>query len=246
LFGGEGEVTLERNDLKALASDTRVEILKKLKERNYTISELSSKLGHSKSTLHEHISKLVEANLVERADNHTSKWVYYRLSRKGRGLFVDSTNRVVVIFSTILLVVGVMQLTVFFTSLSLLAGNGTVTPIMEQGQPLPGIVSKSYAVPEATPVSEQGVSRTGQQVPPIKQPSREEEKKVATEEESVALTLERIGLKPIAHSKEELPYYFYGGIGFLCAGFILVHYYHAKQLGALEEKSAKKARSLGR
>lgn len=236
MFGGEGEVTLERNDLKALASDTRVEILKKLKERNYTISELSSKLGHSKSTLHEHISKLMEANLVEKADNHTSKWVYYRLSRKGRGLFVDSTNRVVVIFSTILLVVGAMQLTVFFTSLSLLAGSPVgITPAMESTQ-VPGTVSKSYSVPEATPLSEQGVSRTGQQVPPIKQPSREEEKKVATKKEAEAITLEKLGLKPIAHSKEELPYYFYGGIGFLCAGFILVHYYHSRQFEALLEK----------
>ncbi len=236
MFDNEKEVALERSDLKALASDTRVEILKKLKERNYTISELSSKLGHSKSTLHEHISKLVEANLVEKADNHTSKWVYYRLSRKGRGLFVDRTNRVVVVFSTILLIVGILQLTVFFTSLSLLTGGHIVASGIEQGRPISSIVSKSYSVPMQTPASEEEAARTGQQVPAIEQPSPSEEKKVATREEAFSITLEKLGLKPIARSKEELPYYFYGGIGFLCAGFILVHYYHTKQFSMLLQK----------
>lgn len=236
MFGSEREVTLEKGDLKALASDTRVEILKKLKERNYTISELSSRLGHSKSTLHEHISKLLGANLVEKADNHTSKWVYYRLSRKGRSLFVDRTNRVVVIFSTVLLIVGIMQLTVFFTSISLLVGESPalIASNTGQGQPLPG-VSKSYAVPAATPVSEQKAASGNQSMPEIKRPSPEEEQRVSAKEGAVVMTLKRLGIKPIANSKEELPYYFYGGIGFLCAGFILIHYYHSK-LSMLAQK----------
>ncbi|MEM0359736.1 MAG: winged helix-turn-helix domain-containing protein [Candidatus Diapherotrites archaeon] len=108
------EVKFDQSELKVLASPTRVEILKNLKSRNYTVSELAQKLGHSKSTMHEHLELLMKANLVEKADNYTDKWVYYRLSRRGKELFADSGKRIVVVISSVLLAFGIMLLALSF------------------------------------------------------------------------------------------------------------------------------------
>jgi DNA-binding transcriptional ArsR family regulator len=78
--GDEEELRL----FKALSSRTRMEILKRLRERRRTLSELSRELNLSKAALHEHLSKLGEAGLVERVDSPSRKWVHYELSGKGR------------------------------------------------------------------------------------------------------------------------------------------------------------------
>jgi DNA-binding transcriptional ArsR family regulator len=78
--GGEEELHV----FKALSSRTRMEILKRLCERRRTLSELSRELNLSKAALHEHLSKLGEAGLVERIDSPPRKWVYYELSPRGR------------------------------------------------------------------------------------------------------------------------------------------------------------------
>ncbi len=205
-FGiGSSEVRLERNELRVLASDTRVDILKNLKQRNYTVSELSKRLGHSKSTMHEHVNKLSEAGLVEKADNYTNKWVYYRLSRKGKSLFNDGQRRVVVILASVLLVVGLFQLSVFFTSFHLLGGQPLLAPAAEE-------------------------KMLGSEVPQISEmrvPSPSEEKQLAVPEEAdSAEELDESALRePASEAEQEIPYYLAGGIGFIAAAFMLAHYY---------------------
>ena len=217
------EVKFDQGELKVLASDTRVEILKSLKGRNYTVSELSERLGHSKSTLHEHISKLLRAELVEKADNYTHKWVYYRLSRRGKGLFVDNTKRVVVILSSIFMVVGLMQLVFFFTSMPLLTQGGQVfvatDPLAEEATS-PEAISKSYS---------------------ITAPAEEAEQRVGTREETESQP-EAGGIPARAKETEEIPYYLVGGIGFISAAFMLAHYYRGRPNKLFIEKKGKKKR----
>lgn len=71
---------------KALGSKTRIEILKKLKSRRMTLSELSGVLGMHASTVGEHLEILRSAGLVSRADEGY-KWKYYFLTKEGDGLF---------------------------------------------------------------------------------------------------------------------------------------------------------------
>ncbi|MDI9609814.1 MAG: winged helix-turn-helix domain-containing protein [Archaeoglobales archaeon] len=66
--------------LELLAS-TRLQILMKLRERPYTISELSKALGFSKTTASYHLEKLETNGLVERIER--GKWVYYKLTDRG-------------------------------------------------------------------------------------------------------------------------------------------------------------------
>lgn len=71
-------VKIDRKVLFALASSTRIKILKKLRKRRMTLTEQSKELNISKTAVKEHLDKLVEAGLVEKADKGR-KWIYYAL-----------------------------------------------------------------------------------------------------------------------------------------------------------------------
>jgi DNA-binding transcriptional ArsR family regulator len=78
-----GKITLDQESFRALASDVRVEVLKRLDIRRETVTDLSNLLSLSKPTLLEHLEKLQSAGLVKRIDEGR-KWIYYELSDKGR------------------------------------------------------------------------------------------------------------------------------------------------------------------
>jgi DNA-binding transcriptional ArsR family regulator len=80
---GGGRITLDQESFRALASDVRVGILKRLDVRRETVTDLSNLLTLSKPTLLEHLEKLQAAGLVKRIDEGR-KWIYYELSSKGR------------------------------------------------------------------------------------------------------------------------------------------------------------------
>ena len=76
---------MDRKTIKALASDTRVNILKALAERRKMPAELSRELNLAASTIVEHLKYLEESELVEK--KHTGhKWIYYELTSKGKNI----------------------------------------------------------------------------------------------------------------------------------------------------------------
>lgn len=79
------EIVLDKKTFEALAIDTRVNILKSLKKRNKTASELSKELKLAVSTVSEHLDKMKKAGLIKRKEDHR-KWVYYQLTEKGEGI----------------------------------------------------------------------------------------------------------------------------------------------------------------
>src|SRR5437773_7305453 len=81
--GGGAKCTLDQECFKALASDVRVGILKRLDVRRETVTDLSNLIALSKPTLLEHLEKLQNAGLVKRVDEGR-KWIYYELTDKGR------------------------------------------------------------------------------------------------------------------------------------------------------------------
>jgi len=83
MMPGLPRITLDQESFKALASDVRVEILKRLDARRETVTDLSNLMTLSKPTLLEHLEKLQKAGLVKRIDEGR-KWIYYELSQKGR------------------------------------------------------------------------------------------------------------------------------------------------------------------
>lgn len=76
---------INRQTLKALASESRLEILKALAERRKMPAELARQLGLSGSTIVEHLNLLERAGLIKRLETG-HKWIYYELTDKGASL----------------------------------------------------------------------------------------------------------------------------------------------------------------
>jgi len=106
------KVTLDMAAFKALASDTRLDILKVLDGKKMSLKDISSATNLNKATLHEHLLKLNEAGLVKKNEREGHKWVYYKLTWKGECLFHPENTRIVVLFSVtfMTLFIGIIQL----------------------------------------------------------------------------------------------------------------------------------------
>jgi len=106
------KVTLDMNAFKALASDTRLSILRSLDGKKLNLKELVKVTNLNKATLHEHLSKLNEAGLVKKKERDGHKWVYYKLTWKGEGLLHPENTRIVVMFSAtfVALAAGILQM----------------------------------------------------------------------------------------------------------------------------------------
>jgi DNA-binding transcriptional ArsR family regulator len=106
------KLTLDMITFKALASDTRLEILKALDGKKLNLKELSGLTKLNKATLHEHLGKLYDVGLIKRNEREGHKWVYYKLTWKGESLLHPENTRIVVMFSTtfVALALGIIHL----------------------------------------------------------------------------------------------------------------------------------------
>jgi DNA-binding transcriptional ArsR family regulator len=107
------KVTLDIDAFKALASDTRLEILKTLDGKNMSLSEISRVTSLNKATLHEHLLKLHQAGLIKRKEREGHKWVYYKLSWKGECLLHPENSRIVVMFTASFLAIAAASIQLF-------------------------------------------------------------------------------------------------------------------------------------
>jgi DNA-binding transcriptional ArsR family regulator len=89
----EPKVTLDQASFRALASETRVAILRALAEHQMTLTELAERLGISKPGVMKHLELLQEAGLVIR-DPPERKWIYYRLTTKGERILDPNKTRI--------------------------------------------------------------------------------------------------------------------------------------------------------
>jgi len=116
---GEEKITLDRSTFKVLASETRIEILKSLDRSQKTVSDLAREMGMNKATLFQHLEHLRRVGLVKRLDGvHRKikkrshplsgeevvgerKWVYYRLTWKGRNILHPERVRIAIMLGTV-------------------------------------------------------------------------------------------------------------------------------------------------
>src|SRR5437879_11979913 len=76
-------VTLDQASFRALASEVRVEVLKRLDERRMTVTDLANALQLSKPTLLEHLEQLQPAEPLKRTDEGRKR-VQYGLPGRGQ------------------------------------------------------------------------------------------------------------------------------------------------------------------
>jgi len=104
------EIRLSSSEFKALASETRASIIKLLRERNHTMTEISKKLRLAAPTIKQHLGILEGAELIEELDEGR-KWKYYSLTRKGKNIFSPETpvNVLIVLSVSVLCIIGLMN-----------------------------------------------------------------------------------------------------------------------------------------
>jgi DNA-binding transcriptional ArsR family regulator len=113
------KITLDKRIIRVLASEMRIDILKKIDPGSMTLSKLTDELNISKSTIHEHLTILIESGLVQKV-NRDNKWVYYELTDKGTEILHPhkKTKTIVLLSSAILIfVVGIVGLYRFVRSI---------------------------------------------------------------------------------------------------------------------------------
>ncbi len=107
------KIVLDKSAFKALASDTRVEILKELDVRRKTITELSENMNLAAATIKEHIEHLAKSGLVKQKDEGR-KWKYYDLSEKGKAVLYPERKKIWVILVSLLFVVSLASYMSFY------------------------------------------------------------------------------------------------------------------------------------
>jgi len=96
--GPKMKIELDRKALFALASDSRVEILRGLQPSRRTITQLAETLEMDKGAVHRHLKKLEEGGLVTRYEEHG--FVYHGLSWKARDIISPGENtRIIITFA---------------------------------------------------------------------------------------------------------------------------------------------------
>jgi DNA-binding MarR family transcriptional regulator len=91
------KILIDRKTLKAISSDTRMDILKYLSSRKYTLTELSEKTSLKNPTIKEHLDHLIDSNLVKREESD-NKWKYYSLTEKGKKLVKPKEVKILISF----------------------------------------------------------------------------------------------------------------------------------------------------
>jgi DNA-binding transcriptional ArsR family regulator len=107
------KIILDKGKIRTLASETRVDILKKLDSEHMTLKKLCDELNLPKPTIHENLTVLVESGLV-RKKNIDSKWVYYVLTEEGRGILHSGKNqkKIIILLSSAILsfIAGIVEI----------------------------------------------------------------------------------------------------------------------------------------
>lgn len=78
------QVQIEPQEERLLENETRAGIMQELSLADKIPTDLSARLGKSKATIVEHLEALLQAGFVEKLETPGKKFVFYRLTRKGK------------------------------------------------------------------------------------------------------------------------------------------------------------------
>ncbi|MCI0503506.1 winged helix-turn-helix domain-containing protein [Candidatus Micrarchaeota archaeon] len=153
----EDKIVLDRKSFEALAVDTRVRILKSLKVRRKTLSEISKEQGMSVSGVKEHLETLEGVGLIEKKDDG-HKWKYYELTKKGSDIVAPRELRVWILLSisTIALVASMIAL---FSPPAMMAGQALAPEATDGGPQLMAGAYPAVADSESGERPPEGASR---------------------------------------------------------------------------------------
>jgi len=82
------QLEISPQEERLMQNETRAGIMEQLEGADRIPTDLSTKLGKSKATVVEHLETLVEAGFVEKLATPGKKFVYYRLTQKGKRMLL--------------------------------------------------------------------------------------------------------------------------------------------------------------
>ncbi len=82
------QLEISPQEERLMQNGTRAGIMEQLEGADRIPTDLSAKLGKSKATVVEHLETLVEAGFVEKLATPGKKFVYYRLTQKGKRMLL--------------------------------------------------------------------------------------------------------------------------------------------------------------
>ena len=129
----ELRVELDKKALFALASDTRMDILKSLQPNRRTVSQLAEMVGVDKAAVHRHLKKLEDGGFVKREEDHG--FVYYGLSWKARDILSPNENtKIIVLITVSIVLIGAVILLIYMANPGINGGSpgGPVTQQADQ------------------------------------------------------------------------------------------------------------------
>jgi DNA-binding transcriptional ArsR family regulator len=88
---------IDRDVLKAISVDTRMDILKMLSEGDRTPSFIGKKLNKTDPTIVEHLDAMQKAGLVKKIETPGKKFVFYTLTERGHGIISSKSRRLIII-----------------------------------------------------------------------------------------------------------------------------------------------------
>jgi len=121
------KIVLDQESFKALASDTRIEILKRLDASQRTVTDLANELKVNKSAVYKHLSRLLDAGLVKKVEDNR-KWVYYRLSMKGANLLHPERVQIALMLSASVLALSLAAYNLYVYAAGALERSGSGMP----------------------------------------------------------------------------------------------------------------------
>ena len=128
----ELRVELDKKALFALASDTRMDILKSLQPNRRTVSQLAEMVGVDKAAVHRHLKKLEDGGFVKREEDHG--FVYYGLSWKARDILSPNENtKIVVLITASVVFIGAVILMIYLANQGI-GGGSQQTPVQADQQ----------------------------------------------------------------------------------------------------------------
>jgi DNA-binding transcriptional ArsR family regulator len=131
----ELRVELDKKALFALASDTRMDILKSLQPNRRTVSQLAELVGVDKAAVHRHLKKLEDGGFVKREEDHG--FVYYGLSWKARDILSPNENtKIIVLITTSIILIGAVILSIYMVNPGI-SGGSSGSPVIQQASNSP-------------------------------------------------------------------------------------------------------------
>jgi DNA-binding transcriptional ArsR family regulator len=164
----EDKIVLDRKSFEALAVDTRVRILKSLRERRKTLTEISNEQDMSVSGIKEHLEVLEQVGLIKKIDDG-HKWKYYELTKKGNEIVAPKEVKVLILLSTSIVALLASLLVMFSATAPLASVDSMETAMPAEDLEAPRAVEESadglYMVTADAPAAESGAMNTNKAAP---------------------------------------------------------------------------------